>query len=68
MAYVISFNEETGKFVMNGCEESLIGEHLWAISVKEGLQSEFVRTISESHALSMLLDSGVEIELVDIDW
>jgi len=68
MSYVISFNDETEKFVMDGYEENFISSHLWAIAIKEGLESAFVSTISESHALSMLLDSGVEIELVDIDW
>ncbi len=68
MDYVISFNDYTDRFVMDGVEKDFIGSHLWTISIKENLEHEFVKTISESHALSMLLESGVGIELVNIDW
>lgn len=68
MTYVISFNEDTERFVMDGVEETFISSHLWTIAIKESLEHEFVKTVSESHALSMLIDSGVEIELVEIDW
>lgn len=68
MKHRISFNNDTDMFVMDGVEETFISSHLWTIAIKENLEHEFVKTISESHALSMLLDSGVELELVDIDW
>lgn len=68
MKHVISFNDDTDRFVMDGVEETFISSHLWTIAIKENLEYEFVKTISESHALSMLLDSGIEIELVQIDW
>lgn len=68
MKHVISFNNDTDRFVMDGVEESFISSHLWTIAIKENLEHEFVKTISESHALSMLLDSGVEVCLLDIDW
>jgi len=68
MKHVISFNDDTDRFVMEGVEETFISSHLWTIAIKENLEHEFIKTISESHALSMLLESGVEIELVDIDW
>lgn len=68
MTYVISFNDETERFVMDGVEEKFISSHLWTIAIKENLEHEFVKAIRESHALSILLDNGVEIELVDIDW
>lgn len=68
MSYVISFNNETEKFVMDGCEEEFIGSHFWTIAIREGLESEYVNTVSESHALGMLRYNDVEIELVDIDW
>lgn len=53
MTYVISFNNDTDRFVMDGVEESFIGSHLWTIAIKESLEHEFVKTVSESHALSM---------------
>ncbi len=68
MTYVISFNYDTERFVMDGVEETFISSHLWTIAIKENLEHEFVKTVSESHALLMLLDSGIEIELVEIDW
>lgn len=68
MSYVISFNDETEKFVMDGYEEKFIGSHLWTIAIKTGLEDLYVDSVSESHALSILRSNGVEIELVDIDW
>ena len=37
MPYVISFNEETRRFVMNGNEEKFIGDHFTIIAAREGL-------------------------------
>lgn len=68
MSYVISFSDETEKFVMNGREEHFIGKHLYDIAVKEGLEGMVCGVRSESHMLSILTTLGTEIELVDIDW
>lgn len=68
MSYVISFNDETEKFVMDGYEEDYIGNLLSVIAVCEGLEEHTNKAICESHALAILRTNGVEIELVDIDW
>lgn len=68
MSYVISFNDETEKFVMDGYQETFIGEHFMIIARSEGLEAEVASAICESHALAILRESGVEIELLDIDW
>ena len=68
MSYVISFNDETEKFVMDGYEETYIGEHFMSIARTEGLEAEVTSAICESHVLAILRGNGVEIELVDIDW
>lgn len=68
MSYTISFNDATEKFVMNGYEESYIGEHFMSIARTESLEAEVTSAICESHALAILRANGVEIELVDIDW
>lgn len=69
MTYVITFNEETEKFAMNGYEETFIGDLFLDIAIQEGLRYSLVtQAASESQALSILLSHGVKIELVDIDW
>lgn len=68
MPYTISFNDETEKFVMDGYEETYIGEHFMSIARNECLEAEVTSAICESHALAILRGNGVEIELVDIDW
>jgi hypothetical protein len=68
MSYVISFNDETEKFVMDGYQETFIGEHLMIIARSEGLEAEVTSAICESHALAALRANGIEIELIDIDW
>lgn len=68
MSHVISFNDETEKFVMNGHEETYIGEHFVSIARAEALEAKVTSAICESHALAILRGNGVQIELVDIDW
>lgn len=68
MSYVITFNDKSEKFVMDGYEETFIGEHFMIIARSEGLEAEITSAICESHALAILRGNGVEIELVDIDW
>lgn len=68
MSYVISFNDETRRFVMDGIEEKFIGDHLTVIAVREGLMQQVRKAMFESEALAILRANGVEIELVDIDW
>lgn len=68
MKYVISFNNETGRFVMEGVEEKFIGDHFVVIAVREGLLVEIKKATFESEALATLRANGIEIELVDIDW
>lgn len=68
MSYVISFNDSTDKFVMNGEEQTFVSGHLYTIAINEGFKEDFINTLSESHALEMIRSNGVEIELVNIDW
>lgn len=68
MGYVISFNDDTGRFVMDGLEEKFIGDHLIVIAARENLVSQVKKATFESEALAILRANGVEIELVDIDW
>lgn len=68
MTYVISFNDEIERFVMDGVEENFIGDHLVVIAVREGLLVEVKKGAFESEALTTLRANGIEIELVDIAW
>jgi hypothetical protein len=65
--YTITFNNKSEKFVMNGYEEIFIGEHFLNIAVLEGMQAEVRTAISEGHALSILRNNGIEIDLIEED-
>lgn len=61
--FVIKFDEVSYLFIMNGWAERTVGAHLENLAKVFGVLDVFRKATGESHALSILQNSGVSVEI-----
>jgi nitrous oxidase accessory protein NosD len=65
MSYVIQYDSSTDKFKMNGWSENFIGSHFEQIAKENNIDPG--SWISESHALFILRNNDIEVDLLEED-
>lgn len=64
MKYVITYNDDTNKFMMNGVAGEYVGDHLYTIAKENNITTT---ANSESHHLAIIRSHGIEVELLEED-
>lgn len=62
--YTIVFNDDSGKFEMDGKEEALLGNFLYDIAKENNVE---ISCDSESHQLALIRAANIKVNLLEQD-
>lgn len=62
--YTIVFNDDSGKFEMDGKEEALLGNFLYDIAKENNVETS---CNSESHQLALIRAASIKVNLLEQD-